>query len=231
MISHRPIPGYMPAMAMPFRAERPRELDGLKPGAAVTFDLIVDRSKSRIRNIRMAAKPAGDDDFVIPKPANQLAIGASVPDFELTDQDGRAVHLSQFRSKVIAIQFVYTRCPLPDVCPRLASHFAYVHRRLGAKVHLLTITVDPTYDSPAILKEYARRWRADGDNWRFLTGNEPAIQNVGGMFGVVFWPEEGAVTHTSSTAIIGADGKLKALLAGSNHRPEQLLDLIQNQIR
>lgn len=231
MISHRPIPGYMPAMAMPFRAEHPRELDELKPGAAVTFELIVDHNKSRIRKIRAIAKPVSKDEFVIPRAENQLALGDEVPDFELTDQDGRAVRLSQFRSKVVAVQFVYTRCPLPDVCPRLASHFAYVHRKLGAKVQLLTITVDPTYDTPTILKDYAKRWRADGDNWRFLTGSESAIQSVGGMFGVVFWPEEGAVTHTSSTAIIGSDGQLKARIEGSTHRPEQLLDLIQNQLR
>lgn len=233
VISHKPVPGYMPAMVMPFRAERPRELQDLQPGMAVTFDLIVDRGKSRARNIRVAGVERAVDpaEFQIPKPANALAVGAEVPDFELVDQNGRGVRLSQFRGRTVAIQFVYTRCPLPDVCPRLAAHFAFVHRKLGSRVQLLTITVDPGYDTPEVLQAYAARWRADGLHWRFLTGAEDRIQTTGGLFGVVFWPEEGAVTHTSSTAVIGADGRLKAILLGSDHRAEQLLDLIERQLR
>jgi protein SCO1 len=237
VVSHRPIPGYMPAMTMPFRADKPGQLSGLTPGSRVTFDLEVGKKRSLAKNIRIAgSQPAapGTEEFTIPVPKNQLKLGDPVPDFELVDQEGRAVRLSQFLQKGtgVVIQFVYTRCPLPDVCPRLAASFAYLHRQLGSKVQLLTITVDPSYDRPEILKEYAQRWRADGDHWRFLTSgeDEATIQRVGGLFGVVFWPEEGAVTHTSATAIVGRDGRLLALVEGSSYRAGQLKDLVEQRL-
>ncbi len=235
LVSHRAIPGYMPAMVMPFRAEKPAQLDALRPGSRVAFDLIAGKHSSKARNIRLEqgapAAAKNEDTFQIPVPANLLKLDAAVPDFALTDQDGREVRLSQFRGRVVVINFVYTRCPLPDVCPRLAAHFAYVHRKLRDRVQLLTITVDPTYDTSSVLKEYARRWNADGEHWRFLTGDEARIHEAGGLFGVVFWPEEGAITHTSATAILGADGRLRALIEGSAYRPEQLKDLVENQLR
>jgi protein SCO1/2 len=237
VVSHRPIPGYMPAMTMPFRAAKPSQLDGLTAGSQVVFDLEVGKKRSVAKNVRVTGggRPSSrEEEFKIPTPSNLLKLGDPVPDFELVDQDGRAVRLSQFlkNGKGVVIQFVYTRCPLPDVCPRLAASFAYLHRQLGSKVQLLTITVDPSYDRPSVLKEYAQRWRADGDRWRFLTSStdEAAVQRVGGLFGVVFWPEEGAVTHTSATAIVGADGRLKALLEGSSYRAGQLKDLVEQQL-
>jgi protein SCO1/2 len=235
VVSHRAIPGFMPAMVMPFRADPPSQLNELRPGARVTFDLVVDKKTSRARRIRLEGAPASaasnEDDFKMPAAANQLAIGSEVPDFALTDQDGHQVRLSHFQNQVVAIQFVYTRCPLPDVCPRLAAHFAFLHRKLRDQVQLLTITLDPTYDTPTVIKDYAGRWKADDPHWRFLTGAEERIREVAGRFGVVFWPEEGAITHTSSTAIIGKDGRLKALVEGSSYRPEQLLDLVSSYLR
>jgi len=233
VVSHRPVPGFMPAMVMPFRVAKVGQLDGLKPGSRVVFDLEVGKKRTVAKNVRFdgGASSSSTEEFRIPVPPNLLKIGDPVPDFELTDQDGRTVRLSQFLQRGVVIQFVYTRCPLPDVCPRLAASFAYLHQRLGNRVQLLTITVDPSYDKPEILREYAQRWRADGENWRFLTGaDETAIQRIGGLFGVVFWPEEGAVTHTSATAIIGADGRLKALVEGSNYRAGQLKDLVEQQL-
>jgi len=96
---------------------------------------------------------------------------------------------------------------------------------------LLTITLDPRFDTPAVLAEYAERWRADPRQWFFLTGPEDDIRKVAGHFGVIFWPEEGAITHTSSTAIIGRDGRLAALVEGSSFTSQQLIDLVQTELK
>jgi protein SCO1/2 len=148
----------------------------------------------------------------------------------LTDQSGRAVHLADFRGKVTALDFIYTRCPLPDVCPRLSSNFAYASRHLS-NVQLLSITIDPRYDTPAVLTEYAHRWSANGQSWRFLTGAEDRVHEIAGMFGLIYWPEEGTLTHTVATAVISRDGKLAAIIEGSNYRPEQLRDLIEHSMK
>ena len=226
VVSHKPIAGFMPAMVMPFHADPPATLDALKPGMRISFDLIMAGSKAR--NIRIDSGAIAD--FKIPEPANRLALGSVVPDIAgLIDQQGRIVRFSAFRGAVVAVQFIYTRCPLPDVCPRQAAQFAYVHRKVP-EAQLLTFTLDPTYDTPAVLADYAKRWRSS-DNWRFVTGDEDGIRETGGLFGVVFWPDDGVITHTSATAIIGKDGCLKAVVQGSSHRAEQLADLIRNQLR
>ena len=237
-ISHREIAGsghrtYMPAMVMPFQVATSKTvnpLDKLAPGTRVGFVLHVTRSASWIDRL-VVQKPA-DPGFTVPKPAGQIAVGDPVPDFTLTAQDGNQVRFADLRGRVVAINFLYTRCPLPNVCPRLAAHFGYVARQLaGQPVTLLSITLDPLYDTPEVLREYSRKFDTPNADWRFLTGTESAVHNVGNLFGMVFFPDEGAITHTSATAIIGKDGNLKALLQGSTYTAPQLRDLIAQSLK
>lgn len=227
LVSHRPIDGYMPAMAMNLPVGKRENLAALSPGTRIDFDLRVSKTKSTIRRIRPRVVK---EEIPIPRPANQVAIGATVPDFALTDQAGRTVRLSDFRGRRVAIDFIYTRCPLPDVCPRLSATFASVARRALADVTLLSITLDPVYDRPDVLSTYARRYQADGEKWRFLTGSPEQIRDVAGLFGTVYWSEEGSLSHTVATAVISRDGKLAARIEGSQYRAEQLRDLLQSEL-
>ncbi|HLX42801.1 MAG TPA: SCO family protein [Bryobacteraceae bacterium] len=234
LVSHRPIEHYMPPMTMPFHVAPKEDLTGLAPGARISFDLRVGKHASEARNLKpRVTRLEGTDGKEIPvaQPANKLAVGAAVPDFTLTDQSGRPTALSQFRGRVVAIDFIYTRCPLPDVCPRLSANFAYLSKRLrGRDFELISITIDPTWDRPEVLAEYAHRWQADGETWRFLTGPVEQIGTVAGLFGLIYWPEEGSITHTVATAIVSRDGRLAALIEGSSYRPDQLLALVQHSL-
>ncbi|MGH6914864.1 MAG: SCO family protein, partial [Geminicoccales bacterium] len=159
-----------------------------------------------------------------------VPIGQPVPDFTLTNQDGRPVSLSSLGGKVVAVTFIYTRCPLPDYCPRMIANLQAVERRfperVGTDVALVAITFDPRYDTPIRMKEYARRFEADRPGWHFLTGAIPDIERVCGMFGVEFWPEEGLITHTLQTAVIDKEGRLAAAVEGKDYSGRQLSDLI-----
>jgi len=227
LVSHRPIGKYMGAMMMPFRVEDAGELQGLYPGARVQFDLVVSKNSSVARNVRRAA--GGDAE--IPPPREKLAIGGALPDFQLTDQDGRTVRAADLRGKVLAVDFLYTRCPLPDVCPRLAANFALLQRRfpraLGSDLMLLSVTVDPDFDTPAVLAQYARRWGADSRGWRFLTGD---VAKLAAQLGEVYWSDEGSIGHNSTTSIIGRDGRLAAVVDGSSWRTDQVEHLIQREL-
>ena len=225
-ISHRAIPGYMEAMAMPFRAEESRDLSGLTPGSRIAFQLKVTRRAATVRHIHVEQIAASD--VPLPKPEGQVSIGEPLPDFTLTDQDGRAVTLSDFRGRLVAVDFIYTRCPLPNVCPMLSANFARLQKRFGGKITLLSITLDPQYDTPQVLTDYAQRWRADSHTWHFLTGSADEIRKVAGHFVVIFWPEEGTITHTSSTAIVDRTGHLAAIVEGSSFTSQQLIDLVQS---
>jgi len=227
-ISHRAIPGYMEAMSMPFHVEVAGDLAQLTPGSRIDFQLKVTRSAVLARHIHL--QQTALDGIPLPKAEAKVSIGERMPDFTLIDQFGRAVKLSSFQGQLVTVDFIYTRCPLPDVCPRLSANFARLQKRFAGKMVLLSITLDPKHDTPEVLAEYAQRWRADAHTWLFLTGSEDDIKKVAGHFGVVYWPEEGAITHTSSTALIDRTGKLAALIEGSSFSSQQLIDLVRIEL-
>lgn len=231
LVSHRDIRGYMPAMVMPFPVKRPSEIATLQPGARVHFRLAV-KGRSVVADRIEARAPI--ETLQLPAPPQRLPIGAAVPDFSLIDQLGRAVRLSDFRGEVVALDFIYTRCPLPDVCPRLSANFARLQRRfvkrLGVDFALLSITIDPQYDTPPILANYAKLWKADPIGWHFLTGDPREIERVAVNFGMQYFPEEGSMTHTSETAVIARNGTLAGLVSGPAYAVSQLGDLIEGQL-
>jgi protein SCO1 len=238
------IPGYMPAMTMPFEVSQAKDLDGLVPGAAVEFTLVVDQRSSHAERIRILRYQSVEQDPLTANrlkllnqistgaPAqNPLAVGATVPDFRLTDQKRRSVALSQLRGKVVAINFIYTSCALPNFCLRIANNFGVLQKRfkgqLGQDLVLLTVTFDPVHDTPDVLAQYASQWSADPATWHFLTGTVPDVQRVCRMFGVDFFPDEGLMNHSLHTAIIDRQGKLVANIEGNQFTAEQLGDLMQ----
>lgn len=239
LISHRTIPGYMGAMVMPFQVRQPRELSGLSAGSRVDFRLVVRRGNVYAERIREGRGSTRDrdtdpDSLPLPVPAGKLALGSPVPDFQLLNQTGRVVRLSDFRGKVVVVNFIYTRCPLPEVCPRLTASFSQLQRRfrqqMGSDLVLLSITLDAQFDTPQVLAEYGKRWGADPRCWNFLTGPAGDIEVVASQFGLTYWPEEGLLTHTSQTGIVGRDGRLEALIEGSSYEEEQLGDLVARRL-
>ncbi len=230
-VAHRAIPGLMPAMTMPFRVDHPRELDRVEPGSRVSFQLEVRRQRSRASRIRVEDARRVDGEFRFPVPSERLSPGATVADFMLADEQGNAVRLSDLAGRFVAVNFLYTRCPLPDVCPRLAASFASVQRKFHAEMPsrlvLLSITLDPAFDRPEVLAEYARGVHADPARWKFLTGE---VEPVAKQLGVSYWTEEGLIAHSSATALIGPDRRLIAIIEGSSFPLEQLVALIRFEL-
>ncbi len=217
LVSHRAIPGRMPAMAMPLHIDTV----SLAPGTRIEFEL--DAKRGAARRVRLVdSRDAGE--FRFPDVPEQLLAGAVVPDFTLTNQRGQPVTLSSLRGRVVLVNFLYTRCPLPEVCPRLAASFASLQRRLGDRIALLSVTLDPQHDTPEVLAPYAASLRA-GPAWHFLTGDTTPVAR---RFGLVHWPEEGVILHNSQTAIVDRAGRLAAMVEGSTYRLEQLADLVTN---
>lgn len=237
------IPGYMEAMVMPYPVHDAKELDALAPGALIDFTLVVEKDAAYAENIRVRKYQSVEQDpettrrlklldgaFGSP-PAGILRPGQPVPDFVLTDQNRRRVALSQFSGKVILINFIYTRCALPNFCLRISNNFGVLQRRLqprmGKDLIFLTVTFDPVHDTPEALARYADIWHADPQNWRFLTGSSSDIARVCASFGVDFFPDEGLMDHSLHTAIIDPTGKLVVNLEGNEYSAEQLGDLVQ----
>ena len=245
-VSHERIADFMDAMTMPFEVRQREDLQGVVPGAIVEFTLVVGEKTAYATRIVVRHYQTVEQD---PRTASRLsvmkrmagfsttpvALGARVPDFALIDQARRRVTLSTFIGKVVVVNFVYTRCALPQFCLRMANDFGALQKRfpqdLGRDLVLLTITFDPERDTPEALASYASRWQAEGMGWRFLTGSPEDIRRVCALFGQEAFPDEGLMNHSLHTAVIGRSGLLVANIEGNQFTPEQLGDLVFATLR
>lgn len=248
-VSCEEIPGYMDAMIMPIAVRDVKEFQGLERGSTIEFTLIVDKESSHAEGIRIRYFESLDLDPLSARrlrlldgamdpalsPENVLGIGQPAPDFSFTDQNREHVTLSQFAGKVVAITFVYTRCPLPNYCFRLSNNFGRLQKRfaqeMGRDLMLLSITLDPVHDQPEALAEYGRIWKVDAKGWRLLTGPPAEVRKFCERFGVAFFPDEGQLIHSLHTLIIDPQGKLAVNLEGNEFTAEQLGDLVQSVMR
>lgn len=244
VVSHDDIPGYMNAMVMRFQVRPLKALNGLQPGNSVQFTLVVEKDSSWAENIRVVEFKSAERDPVETRRLQllssiigkgqgaELSAGQPVPDFTLIDQNSQKIALSGLAGKVVAMNFVYTRCPLPDYCFRLSNNFGRIQKRFAARMGqdlvLLTITFDPAHDRPDVLASYARIWKADPQAWHFLTGESADIQRVCSMFGVGFWQEDGMFTHSLHTVVIDRHGLLVANIEGNQYTVQQLGDMLDS---
>lgn len=232
-VSHEAIPNYMNAMTMPFRVHDRGLLRGLNVGDSVSATLAVSRTESWLEQIAVIGKgpvpaPLTADEIIT---ARVFRTGEVFPGERLINQDGKAVNTDAYRGKVLALTFVYTRCPLPDFCIRMSSHFASVQRALkkdaalSGKWHLFSVSFDPKFDRPAVLKRYAAEYGADFSTWDFLTDPDtsgPAIRRLADGLGLEYTPDEGLIDHNLRTVLIDGEGKLRKVITGNEWKPEEL---------
>ncbi len=227
-IAHEEIKGYMDAMTMPFSVKEDWALSALAPGQKIEATLVVQGDSSWIEGLRISQIK----DVPLPASATPMPkIGDEVPDFQLLNQDSRKIHLNQFRGRPLLLTFIYTRCPLPDYCPRTSKNFSEIFRALQTmpksdrRPRLLTVSFDTDYDTPAVLRDYAARYMnpITFDEWGFATGSPDEIKKIAGYFGLMYRKESGQITHSLVTALIGSDGKLAALYLGKEWTSQKVL--------
>ncbi|HUX43799.1 MAG TPA: SCO family protein [Terracidiphilus sp.] len=236
-LNHDAIPGFMDAMVMPYKLKDPSILSDLHPGDVLTADVLVPKQEGSgnvvldhivvVAQARPDYKPAVI--YHVPSP------GDVVPDFALRNEDGRTIHLKEFRGKELLITFIYTRCPLPNFCPLVTHNFKVIQKELAKdpalykKTHLLSVSFDPEHDTPARLKSYGEEYLG-GDakqgfaHWDFAVAGKPELMEMAKYFdvGITYGPND-AITHTLSTTLIGADGKVVQFYHGNEWTPDQVL--------
>ncbi len=232
-ISHDAFPGFMDAMAMPFDVKGAAQRVALTPGDRVKFRLSAKGGRSWVDQLEVvSAAPIDAGLTQTPTTHVLVPVGSPIPDFQLIDQAGAPVSLSSLKGKIVAVNFIYSRCPLPDYCPLMVANFRALRDRFADRMDrdlvLLTVSFDPQYDTPAILAEYASSQRAGGRGWHFLTGDPARIERVCDAFGIQYFADEGLITHSLQTAVIDRDGRLAATVEGKNFTPRQLGDLISS---
>jgi len=227
------IPGYMQAMIMPYTLRNPGIISELHPGDTITADLFTSDSESALDNIVIVGQAKADyKPPVVYKPLNP---GDPVPDFRLLNQSGKIIHIAQFRGKVLLVTFIYTRCPLANYCPRMSRNFAQIDKALAAdpalyaKTHLLSVSFDPTYDTPAVLRSYGgsytgRYTEEKFTHWDFAAPPEKELPTVLHFFLVGTTPQKDrTITHSLSTIVIDQRGRIYRWYPTNDWTPDQLL--------
>ena len=229
-IRHEDIKGFMAGMTMAFPVKDTKLLEGKQPGDVVTATLVVSRDTPHLS----AITKTGHEALPAPTPGDRPAIlreGELIADEPLVDQDGTSRPMATFRGHRVALTFVYTRCPIPNFCPLMNRHFATVQKaivadRTLADVRLVTVTLDPEYDKPPVLKAHARVFDANPAVWSFLTGDPVEVRRFGQQFGVDVEaaPDDPAqLVHNLRTAVIGANGRFVKAYTGNEWTPTELL--------
>lgn len=237
VIKHEEITNYMAAMTMPFEVKDPKELAGLQPGDEVTFRMLVTDTDGWIDQIkRMGATNAipasGHQSVRRVRILDPLKIGDPIPDYPFTNELNQPIHLGQFKGQALALTFIFTRCPFPNFCPRMSGNFAEVYQKLtgtpGGQTnwHLLSLSFDPEFDTPAVLKNYARRYKYDSNHWNFATGAWIEIDAITEQFGLEFSRSQTGIgwDHKLRTVVIDAAGKVQKVYTGNEWKVDDLVE-------
>jgi protein SCO1 len=235
-IQHETIPDYMPSMTMPFQPGNLRDIAELQAGDAIAFrmtvtakDFWIDQIKKIPReevHVAEAKRPTGT-----PRPSEiaRLREGDEMPFFRLTNENGERVTLESFHGHAMVLTFVFTRCPVPNFCPRMSNNFAELQTAIKkeggdlADARLLSITLDPAFDQPTILKAYGEHLAFDPAVWTFATGEPKEIDSLTEAFSVYRQTEGGTLSHGLATALIDGDGTIRRIWRGNGWQPQEVL--------
>ena len=230
-VKHEDVRGFMPGMTMPFKVRDAKTLAERKPGDLITATLVVGETSGYLEDVVKTGEAPVPPGVTLPISSRMIEPGATVPDATFIDQDGRSRTLADFRGRTLAVTFVYTRCPLPDFCPLMDKNFAAVQRsikadaRLAERVHLLSVSFDPDYDTPEIMKAHAQRVGADPTLWSYVTGPREGIDAFAAAFGVAIMRDDKPlqeIMHNLRTAVIDRDGRLVTTFNGNDWQPDAL---------
>ncbi len=217
VIRHEAISNYMDAMTMPFRAKTTNELSGLLPGDSVTFRLSVTDNESwidRVRRTGRAAEPVATNLPVVALSNDppRIDIVDGLAAFAFTNEFGQPLNFRDFKGQAIGLTFMFTRCPLPEYCPRLTKNFASATKKLQSlpdaptNWHFFSISFDTQVDTPPVLRGYAKTYGYDSNRWSFVTSSQATIDEVARRFNFNFKKEGGTFTHHFFTVVLDANG-------------------------
>jgi protein SCO1/2 len=233
-IAHEDIKDYMPGMTMPFTLREEWAYEVLVPGDQVTAALVVDGSRVWLEDVVITKEST---DTLYPKSADDIAEakpGDEVPDYGLVNQDGKAIRIHDYRGKALLLTFIYTRCPIPEYCTLMSNNFAEIDRELqkkpdlNEKTHLLSISIDPDYDTPQVLRSYgaAHTGRYSDEtfaHWEFASGTKDEVKGVAQYFGLRYFEGSDQIIHGLRTVIVAPDGKVYKVYRGNDWKPAEVL--------
>jgi protein SCO1/2 len=233
-IDSEPIPGFMGAMIMPYKLAQPGIATELHPGDHITARLRISDSASLLDQLVVTAQAR--PDYKPSKFYNLPSPGQAVPDFKFLNQNAKTIAIDQFRGKALLVTFIYTRCPLPDFCIRMSRNFATIEHALAAdpqlynKTHLLSVSFDPAYDTPKVLRSYGGAYIGEHAgqafaHWDFAAPPPSELDTVEQFFDVAVSPGgENSLTHSLATVVVAPNGKIFRFYPNNDWSPSSVVE-------
>ena len=225
-------------MTMPYVVKDPEGFGKVQPSDIIRADVIVaPGNKFWLERIIVTGKgvPRASGDAGA---SHVLMIGEKVSDVPMINQDGKAIHFSQFKGEAVLLTFIYTRCPFPDFCPLLSSRFAAIQSELAKNAeeyrstHLISISLDPDYDKPAVLREYGLKYighdPAGFQHWDFVSTTPADLQKLVADFGLDYSEQNSQISHSMNTVLLAADGTVADMWPGNEWQTSEVLDVIHH---
>jgi protein SCO1 len=231
----------MDAMTMPFNVKDAAIFSNVTTGEQISFQLHITENESWVDHIgRFAGSRSATsrlpvlakNDFHPEAKTNSAPTGHSkspLRNYKFTNELGQPVSLSDFRGQAIALTFFYTRCPIPEFCPRLSRNFEAVQRKLTAMEnaptnwHLISVSFDPEHDTPEMLKAYGASYEYNPEHWSFLTGPPDKIAELARLCDVTFDSDNGLFNHNFRTLIIDASNHLQMVFPTTGDISESIV--------
>ncbi len=237
VIEHEDVPGLMPGMTMPFIVGNETEAARLQTGDRVRFHFLIG-DESRAQDFEIIGRETTSSAIAsAPRSrVRRLKIGDQVPAFHLIDQDGHGFSEADLAGRFTVVTFIFTRCPVPEFCPATTSKFKALQgaiatdAKLQDQANLLTVTLDPEFDRPEILRAYGEAVGADFARWHFLTGETQAAGDFARAFSVFAERKAGTLDHTLCTTLIDPRGHIVDLWRGNGWQPADVLGSLRGEV-
>lgn len=243
-VAHEDIKNYMPSMTMPFGVKDDWVFEIATPGNQITATLVVDGTQSWLEDVVLTEDTAPISGAPPVEGAGPNA-GDDVPDYRLINQDSKAIRIHDYKGKALLLTFIYTRCQDPNQCTLMSSNFAAIDQELQkqpelyAKTHLLSISFDPAYDTPKVLRSYGAAHTGKFSDetfahWEFASGSADEVKGIAKFFGLKYYQDTPSgteqVIHSLRTAVIGPDGKIVKVYRGNEWKPEDLVSDLKGAV-
>lgn len=234
-VDNEDIPGFMPAMTMPYPVKDPQGLNAVQPGDKISADVVV-REGYWLQHL-VITDQSGRGSVPATTATQELSPGAAVPDVPMIDQDGKTLHLRQFKGKAVLLTFIYTRCPLPNFCPLISSEFAEIHKELKKnsddlkRTHLVSVSLDPAYDTAPVLRKYGLAYLQDDasgfQHWDFVSTTPQDLEKLAAAFGLQYSEQDNQIAHSMETVLLATNGTVAKSWPGNEWKTSEVLAAVK----
>jgi len=232
-VNHGEIPGFMPAMTMPYPVKDSQGFDNVQTGDAISADVEVQSKDAYWLQHLVITDESGRGSAPASTAPHELVPGDPVPDVPLINQDGKTLHLRQFKGQAVLLTFIYTRCPLPTFCPLISSEFAAIHKELKMnpedmkRTHLISISLDPAYDTAPVLRKYGLAYLQDDatgfKHWDFVSTTPQDLEKLAAAFGLQYFTQDNQIAHSMETVLLATNGTVAKSWSGNEWKTSEVL--------